>query len=753
MNGLPVQVSGISPLRDDRDDIPKKPLKQAACLNCRRSKTRCVHDPTNINCQRCRQNKTECLVPDYHVGRRKGIKNKRSGLDKAVHQLEKAIKTKNNNVSIEEEQRLQLLLSKAENLVSRIGSINSSIQPTIKQNTPSDIPENVPTSSGTYESVGQIETNDLALDDAENPLQLLARASDLADTATQLHFQNNLSPHKQEYMSSTLAKADKLRRFFGPFQPRLDVGSDIDPIDIGLVTLEESGLSDNFYTNLSHTRWGLDPSIHTADFVRSRSAFLLTSMLAASALFIPLGAALSKRLSNHSKYLAHYVISKRSRSPEIVLAFMVNIPWMSPEEHWADDETCSYMAIAHSIALDVSLNKIIIPNTNSLQTAIPKSDCIRARKALDMDGFVDVNPTTHWGQKLLRRRERIWLALFNLDRGWVCSLNVLSKMLILSDSVCLARGRAFTVQISPFVKTCDVWHDSDLADTWDGSIVASSVLRRDIANIITCIKDTCDNTPPSGLEGYDIAQSLRQTIDDFFNRWYSTWTTEIGHDKELRLPPYVEILVSHTRLAIYSNVLNYPTQFSAVSRFFRSAGLSSALNVMRAAVQGEPLLKSMPNNTAIMVSFSACFALYLSAITTNNNSGLREGIEALIKETADVLERIGNITPHRKGSSALYGRHLKEIIRNSATLRSPASSAISAVDHEQIGNSTVKDAQRLGQESRFIEPLQFSAMSDDQIAELLNNAEVNIGVSPANFLLGETAEMEWLDWFDFYGTA
>lgn len=140
-------------------------------------------------------------------------------------------------------------------------------------------------------------------------------------------------------------------------------------------------------------------------------------MLAASALFIPLGAALSKRLSNHSKYLARYGMSKRYRSPEIVLAFMVNIPWMSPEEHWADDETCSYMAMAHSIALDVSLNKIIISDTNSQQTTTSKPDCISARKALDMDGFFNVDHTTLWGQKLLRRRERIWLALFNLDRG------------------------------------------------------------------------------------------------------------------------------------------------------------------------------------------------------------------------------------------------------------------------------------------------------------------------------------------------
>lgn len=51
------------------------------------------------------------------------------------------------------------------------------------------------------------------------------------------------------------------------------------------------------------------------------------------------------------------------------------------------------------------------------------------------------------------------------------------------SSVCLARGRSFTVQISPLVERCDVWHKSPISDIWDGSIVASSVLRRDLVRI------------------------------------------------------------------------------------------------------------------------------------------------------------------------------------------------------------------------------------------------------------------------------
>jgi len=143
--------------------------------------------------------------------------------------------------------------------------------------------------------------------------------------------------------------------------------------------------------------------------------------MAASALFIPTAAALSKRLKAHSRVLGHALMANRNRSPEIVLGFMVNVPWMGPGRHWSDDDTCFYMSAALTIATDISLNKLIVPSPSDALVGIhegrPPSDCITARKALDLDGFQDVDPSSDFGKRLLRRRERIWLALFVLDRG------------------------------------------------------------------------------------------------------------------------------------------------------------------------------------------------------------------------------------------------------------------------------------------------------------------------------------------------
>jgi len=73
--------------------------------------------------------------------------------------------------------------------------------------------------------------------------------------------------------------------------------------------------------------WGLDPLVHTTHFVRSRSAFLFTTLLAMTAIFLPETGALAKRLLLHRRFLAEQVIVRKFKSVEIILAFMVSIPW------------------------------------------------------------------------------------------------------------------------------------------------------------------------------------------------------------------------------------------------------------------------------------------------------------------------------------------------------------------------------------------------------------------------------------------
>ena len=175
----------------------------------------------------------------------------------------------------------------------------------------------------------------------------------------------------------------------------------------------------SFHANLSHTRWGLDPRIYTVSFTRLRSAFLLTSVMAASALFMS-NAALSKRLSNHAKILAGNVMRQKHKSVEIVLAFLVNVPWMPPSERSTDDKTCFYISTATTIAIDLSLHKTLVA-MNSLSnvpgSTTGRGESLDTRAALAMDGYPDLDPDSTQGRLILRSRERCYLSLFNLDRG------------------------------------------------------------------------------------------------------------------------------------------------------------------------------------------------------------------------------------------------------------------------------------------------------------------------------------------------
>ena len=92
---------------------------------------------------------------------------------------------------------------------------------------------------------GQAVADDgYALEDAENPLQLLARASDLPISPHHLPPAPDhptpaaVASHSEQSRFSN--ENQDLRTFFGPLAPHLDVGEDIDPIDMGFVTSSET---------------------------------------------------------------------------------------------------------------------------------------------------------------------------------------------------------------------------------------------------------------------------------------------------------------------------------------------------------------------------------------------------------------------------------------------------------------------------------------------------------------------------------
>ncbi|KAM7190090.1 hypothetical protein V8F33_009677 [Rhypophila sp. PSN 637] len=794
-----VATSDGAQVRESRESLKDQNSRRAAaCLVCRRSKIKCEKGRVSNDdrCQRCLQLGVQCVRPDFHVGRRKGVKNKRTGLEKALHQVEQAVRRSGPGQGGEAAKvvsELKALLAAGANSngshpdAQKSPGTNSSnnhhhnhnhnhnhsqnhnhnrpssgrsdlILPDASSDAGDSSGSEMDTMSAHQESTpsqSHVAEENLAIDDAENPLQLLARASDLhvSPKAGIDHMPVESMAHQRARLGKQTDKISEVEKFFQLTQFSLDIGPDLDPIDLGLITTEEAdSLFAFFHQNLAHTRWGLDPVLYTAAYTRSRSAFLFTSIAAAASLFMPSASALSRRLSNHCKALVNRIMIDRYRSVEIVLAFMVNVPWMFPGKHSTDDETCWYVSMATTMALDLSLHKVLVHVAairDGLYGAIARADCLDPKVALALDGYGDVDPEAELGRRLLRRRERCWIALFVLERG-----------------MCLARGRCYTLPLTPLLRGCDQWHMSSIADTMDGHLVSMAVLRRDLDDIFRSIRAICDGSRETLADGGMIAQSIQLTVDKFFDQWHAKWGISIGTGPQHRLPPYVQILVTHTRLSIYSTVINHPTAPTEVRHFFHAAGLSSALNVMRAAIQGEGQLQSMPNNTAIMISFAACFALRLSG-HLSGNSNLAPSVRTLIEETAEVLERIGSTTKHRNGISTLYGKYLKNIVKKAASsaetagsrprtmpdrLTSPHRPLPYARNNHGPPGFTVSEAMPSVPVSGFLEPsiwsepIQFSSMSDDQIVEALSRVNNEFDPALSIYPWDDAAALDWLNW-------
>jgi hypothetical protein len=187
--------------------------------------------------------------------------------------------------------------------------------------------------------------------------------------------------------------------------------------------------------------------------------------------------------------------------------------------------------------------------------------------------------------------------------------------------------------------------------------------------------------------------------------------------------------------------------------------LMTVADVMRACIQGESRLKSMPNNTVTMICFAASIALALSAPVPgkSGNQNLAPSIRHLIEDTATVLERIGSTPSHRNGSSVVYGRFLRVLLKQAPSADAPARPRIIDADpaiaeHERC-NSLAESAATRPDSGRaqdpiaslWQEPLDFSAMSYNEVNETVTNSDL-FSAAMLDLPWDSSNQLMWTDW-------
>jgi len=171
--------------------------------------------------------------------------SKRDGLEKAVYRIEQAIKRSKTQAGHSEDDQntlhLQNLLHEAQNLLPQHQA--EKMDPLFRSEEMRQSQHHLGSSRQLYTSgeasVDPAGDDHFAVDDAENPLQLLARASDISGPSNPASFPSvSYSIPRQ----AEAARDQDLQRFFGAFRPSLDIGEHIDPVELGLVTEEEASV-------------------------------------------------------------------------------------------------------------------------------------------------------------------------------------------------------------------------------------------------------------------------------------------------------------------------------------------------------------------------------------------------------------------------------------------------------------------------------------------------------------------------------
>jgi hypothetical protein len=140
----------------------------------------------------------------------------------------------------------------------------------------------------------------------------------------------------------------------------------------------------------------LDPDLHTFNYVRKQSLFLLTSILAATAkAFNPI---LYKPLYDHAQELFNEAFAKGVYSVETAQAILLLTYWKEPQ----DNRAWTTLGYVIRMCVDMGWHRLSPPNLSS-RMSLPDSE---VRK--------------------LRNIERTWLVLFVYDRRYL-KLNIQTR--------------------------------------------------------------------------------------------------------------------------------------------------------------------------------------------------------------------------------------------------------------------------------------------------------------------------------------
>ncbi|KAJ5243274.1 uncharacterized protein N7469_001601, partial [Penicillium citrinum] len=690
-------------------------------MKCTRAEERPENPSFDSNpkpCDRCKRTNRPCTTPESRpLGRRRGALGRYRGLEKAYRKLQVEAKKARHSQNISEE-RTGLLSSESVEEEMRLESFlvdEPSEQPSI---TTSDTPEDpttpflgpevrIPGASNQNEYQEHVEDHDKPPHEPmSNPLALLAYASDAAQAAegASTSVNNIPSPESRRLSRSEMGESEGHRLLHRPGYVSLglqldraslvqgldnllacvdaghrpleyfkrtgtrqrDIGPDLDPVELGLITMDEVNyLFPIYFTRLHPINGILDPMLHTPDFVRNRSSLLFTWILTLTALFDHACAPIAERLRLHGEKLSRYVHTCGLKSVEIVQGYYISLLSATPAKTLAEERSWLYTMYAIGVATDLGMDQEAgladgpgpsdEPNDQNVPFSSPASTA-KTRQSLP-------EPMTDEGthkQRLLRNRERTWLRILLWDRA--------------NSAAC---GRIQSFPETNLTRAVETWWLHPLADMTDQYTSAFICLRRALASLQVEMKNGMQDP-------HSDPHWIRKLIDASLQPWCHIWLprpegsiTNPSPEQISRI--FLSYVYHHGRLWTMSLALSDSISRAEDLDAIRQDCFEVAINCCETAVRDLDRIKEplycMLAPTWAMISYAAVLTLKLFPVLYGPRTGSDLELLALLSQVAMQLQRAGTTPPHRFGIAALLGQHLMMILRARAVgLGEPASS-------------------------------------------------------------------------------
>ncbi|KAF7527456.1 hypothetical protein PCG10_002859 [Penicillium crustosum] len=442
-----------------------------------------------------------------------------------------------------------------------------------------------------------------------------------------------------------------------PQVPLRDVGPDVDPVDLGLVTMDEACyLFPVYFVRLHPVNGILDPMLHTPDFVRSRSALLFTWILALTAQFDHGSASVAKRLRLHGEKLSKHVHTCGYKSVEIVQGYYISLLSATPAETLAQERSWLYTVYAFGVAAELGLDQGSCvkdaPPSNSNNASYSRNHDPASTSLSGSNSprllleYPSKDPTEN--QRMTRNRERTWLRILLWERA--------------SSAAC---GRIHTFPETDLTQSVDSWWLHHLADPTDKHTCAFIILRRILASLQNELRHQAHLTHVD-------PHWVREMVDTSLRPWCDRWLTYpmpnvITSPSEKLSNIFLHYVYLHGRLwtlsfALHGSISGDQNMDAIRADCFEAAVKSCELAVHDLHNIGEPLY-CMLAPTWAMISYAAVLALKLFPALYGSRVGNDVELLALLSQVAIQLERAGTTPSHRFGIAALLGKHLMMILR------------------------------------------------------------------------------------------